>query len=128
MHLHEEDDRKFIVYASCLRLLLMVCSICSCPCRVSIKYIRGTAVTLQAICTRNHTRTWSSQPLHKAVPTGNICLASSLFFWGSSPIKAINMLRFTKIARVRTYELIQTSYLIPASKQYLREATILIIQ
>ena len=47
---------------------------------------------------------------------GNLCIASSLFFAGSSIVKAINMMKFAKIQTfsIRTYELIQRSYLIPA--------------
>ena len=114
--LHETDDRKFIIYASCLKILLAICWICGAPCRVLIKLKKGTAVTLEILCTKMHRRVWCSQPSHNGMPEGNLNLAAGIFYSGCSPVKALNMLKFAKIQGISrtTYLCIQKSYLIPA--------------
>ena len=52
------------------------------------------------------------------MPEGNLALAAGIFFSGSSAVKALNMLKFTKIQGIShaTFLCIQRSYLIPATK------------
>ena len=59
---------------------------------------------------------WSSQPLHGTLPQGNLQLAAGILSSGSSPVKVINMLKHINILtiRYRTYNMIQSHYLIPS--------------
>ena len=110
-----QEEKKFIVFESCLLALLSVCLICSMPCHVLLKYVKGSFVVVQQICAKGHSRTWSSQPLHGTLPQGNLQLAAGILFSGSSPIKVINMLRHINVLTIayRTFNVIQSHYLLP---------------
>lgn len=56
----ENDERSFIVAASCLRALLAFCVVCSSACRVILCCRKGTAITLEQICPNNLRQTFSS--------------------------------------------------------------------
>ena len=115
-NLPADEERKFIIFESCLLALLSVCLICTGPCKVLLKYVKGSFIVVQQICDKGHSRTWSSQPLHGTLPQGNLQLAAGILFSGSSPIKVINMLKHINILTIayRTFNFIQSHYLIPA--------------
>lgn len=116
--LHESPalERKFIVYESCLRLLLAVCFLCSSPCRVIIRKVKGSWVELQQLCPNKHTRIWCSQPMHGTMPQGNMCIAAGILFAGCSPSKVLNVFKHCGVLHFtsRTFNKIQRTYLVPA--------------
>ena len=111
-----ESERKFIVFESCLVALLSVCVICSLPCKVVLQYAKGSFAVIQQLCSKGHSRTWATQPMHGTLPQGNLQLAAGILFSGSSPVKVINMLKHINVLSIvyRTYNLIQSHYLLPA--------------
>lgn len=115
-HIHE---RKFVVFESCLRQLFLLCFLCLSPCRIFIKRLFGSYVAIEQRCRHGHKYVWGSQPVHGMMPVGNILVAASIFFTGSSPVRVLNMFRTLRIPVIafRTYNLMQSSYLIPAVKK-----------
>ena len=49
-----EEERKFIIFESCLLSLLSVCLICTGPCKVLLKYVTGSFIVVQQICDKGH--------------------------------------------------------------------------
>jgi len=76
-------------------------------------------VAIEQRCRHGHKYVWGSQPVHGMMPVGNILVAASIFFTGSSPVRVLNMFRTLRIPVIafRTYNLMQSSYLIPAVKK-----------
>ena len=109
-------EKKYIVFESCLRSLLVVCSICLGVCKVAVKQVKGTLVVMTAVCSNGHNRIWYSQPLHKKMPTGNLYLAASMLFSGASATKVLRALKNIGIQTfsLRTYTKLQSAYLVPA--------------
>lgn len=111
-------DAKYIVFESTLIDLLNVCSECGAEASVTRKFKKGTLIVLESVCKTNvnHRRVWQNQPSHRGLPTGNLLLAGAILFSGSSPVKAMNMLKCLKIGTfcLRTYYRIQKGYLLPA--------------
>ena len=110
------EDRKYIVFESCLKTLFMNCSICHASCQVKISHFKGTLVVFVSTCAAGHTRTWHSQPLHKKMPLGNLLTAAGIFFSGASPTKALNSHRHInlKTFSLRSYYQLQEAYLLPS--------------
>ena len=108
------DDRKYLVFESCLKTLLMVCTVCLASCRVSVKHVKGTLVVMRAVCCNGHEKIWASQPLHKKMPLRNLLMAASMFFSGTSANKAILMLKNINCMTfgLRSFSNIQAAYLL----------------
>lgn len=112
------NERKFIVFESCLRQLLLMCFTCHTQCSVFLIRVFGSMVVLQQRCSFGHTRNWSSQPCHGTMPYGNLSSAACLFFNGCSPVKFLNVFHHLRIPMItlRTFNLMQSNYLVPAVK------------
>ena len=93
-----------------------MCFLCSLPCKVFVKTVKGTMVVLQQVCKEGHKKIWLSQPRNGTMPQGNLLMAAGMFFSGCSPNKVLKCLRHCNIATFgyRTFNLLQRSYLIPA--------------
>ncbi|MES9883074.1 MAG: hypothetical protein ABW185_19595 [Sedimenticola sp.] len=98
------------------RSILQVCQICGGRAEVRRRSVRGTMVVLEGVCRTDssHVRRWQSQPCHRGMPVGNLLVAAAILFSGSSPVKAINMLKFINIRSfcLRTFYTIQSAYLL----------------
>ncbi|XP_034078893.1 uncharacterized protein LOC117550588 [Gymnodraco acuticeps] len=110
------EDQKFLVYGSCLLKLLAICSVCFATCRVQLKRVIGSMVVFEQLCAHGHSKVWDSQPCYGTMPAGNLQIASAILFGGNSSVKILNLFRYMNIPAIslRTYSLLQTSYLIPA--------------
>lgn len=110
------QERKFIVYESCLRMLFVMCTICFLPCNVILKSCKGSMVTILSICTNGHEHIWKSQPSMGTLPRGNLDIASAILFSGSTAAKVINMMRHCQLYTIttKTFTRLQKYYLIPA--------------
>lgn len=112
------NERKFVVFESCLRQLFLVCVTCHRQCSVYLTRMIGSMIVLRQQCNFGHTRQWSSQPCNGTMPYGNLSTAACLFFNGCSPVKFLNICHHLRIPmiKLRTFNLMQANYLIPAVK------------
>ena len=82
--LHESpplyDERKFVVFESCLRELFLRCFTCLSSCRVVLRRVLGTSVVIEQQCCNGHHNSWSSQRFVQQMPAGNLLLSAALFF------------------------------------------------
>lgn len=110
------QQRKFIIFESCLFTLLSICFVCKKPCKVILQTLKGTFAAFDQRCCNGHSRQWTTQPMHGTMAQGNLQLAAGILFSGSSGVKVINMLKHINIASIayRTYNMIQSHYLLPA--------------
>ena len=115
---HPQRERKYIVFESSLKELLSLCRICGSNTIVTRKRTIGSMVIMESVCTlsTDHVFIWNSQPMEHNMPLGNLLISASILFSGSSPVKAVNVLKFSRIETfcLRTYYNIQGSFLLPA--------------
>lgn len=113
------QERKYFVFESQLKQLFLLCFICLSPCKILIRRLFGSFVSVEQRCCQGHRYHWDSQPCHGTLPLGNLLLSASIFFSGASPVRVLNLLRFINIPMInrRTYNRIQSSYLISAVKK-----------
>ncbi|XP_046864607.1 uncharacterized protein LOC124459122 [Xenia sp. Carnegie-2017] len=109
-----QNERKYIVFDSCLRQLVSQCPCCGESCSIVTK-TTGSMVNVLAKCHCGYVRDCNSQPLHGRMPLGNLVFASSILFSGCSPSKVLQFFRHSSIQFLseHTYSYIQTAYLIP---------------
>jgi len=112
-------ERKYVVFESCIRQLFLLCFLCLSPCRIFVRRLCGSFVSVEQQCSRGHVYHWDSQPCHGSLPYGNLLLSATIFFSGVSPVRMLNCLRFTNIPMIsiRTYNRIQSNYLVMAVKK-----------
>ena len=124
------SERKFIVFESCLRQLLMTCFICLQNCNVYLVRLVGSMVVLRQHCINGHYKDWCSQPCSGSMPCGNLAAASCLFFNGCSPVKFLNICHHLRLAMIslRTFNAMQCNYLVPAVKKVWRNMQLLRLQ
>ena len=111
------EQVKLLVYAECLMELLKVCPVCASLCAVDRIRLKGSCLLLDRQCINGHTSAWASQPmLSNNLPAGNMALAGSILFSGSSPVKALHMLDALRMPNMSldTFGKIQRCYLAPA--------------
>ena len=94
------NETKFVVFQSCLRLLMLRCVKCAEVCRVFTKKTFGSLVGLEQVCPRGQSWKWESQPRDGMLPLGNLQLAGSLFLSGSSPVRGLRMLSFLNLQNI----------------------------
>eukprot|EP00112_Aurelia_sp_Birch-Aquarium-sp1_P017632 Seg4103.2 transcript_id=Seg4103.2/GoldUCD/mRNA.D3Y31 product="hypothetical protein" protein_id=Seg4103.2/GoldUCD/D3Y31 len=100
------EERKFIVFESCLMRLFAVCMFCLAPCHNLKKVISGTLLRIHATCINGYKRIWNIQP------------AKIYLFFHNLQIPQISE---------RTYNRIQRYYLVPSVfEHWERERTQLI--
>ena len=106
------------MFESSLKELLGLCRVCGSRATVIRKRTIGSMVIMESVCdlTPDHTFTWNSQPMEYNMPLGNLLISAAILFSGSSPVKAVNVLKFSRIETfcLRTYYNIQGSFLLPA--------------
>ena len=107
-------ERKFIVFESCLKMLLSVCFVCLGTCKVYLLRLVGSMAVLEQVCENGHHNIWHSQPSLQSMPAGNLLIASGIFFSGSSSVRCLNMFHHLKIPTISlsTYHLMQRCYLV----------------
>lgn len=108
-------ERKFIIFESCLDILLNECSACGSTCNVWKKAI-GSYIQVRSTCANCHkVRKWESQPTSGSMPLGNLIIAGAILFSGSSPSKFLTLCNHASIQlfTIGTYMNIQNLYLVP---------------
>lgn len=109
------NEKKFLIFESCLMQLFVICSTCLAPIVTIKKSLFGSMLKISAECHNGHQTNWSSQPVHNRMPLGNLFIAASCLFSGSQCSKLFtffNHLKMPSIA-IRTYSDIQRGLLIP---------------
>ena len=74
------NDTNFIVFESCLMQLFAACTICLSHLLSIRKSLFGSMLQVHAECLNGHRIKWSSQPVHKQMPFGNLFIAASCLF------------------------------------------------
>ncbi|XP_012712054.2 uncharacterized protein LOC105920934 [Fundulus heteroclitus] len=110
------EDLKFIVFEKCLLELFKHCPVCARVCDV-MPQRRGTLFAVRQRCPHcQYFRQWRSQPCSGSIPLGNLQLAASIYFTGSSYTQLQKVFRAMKIATFgyRTFRRYARTYLEPA--------------
>ena len=109
------NERKFLIFESCLMQLFVICSTCLAPITTIKKSLYGSMLKISAECHNGHQINWSSQPVHNRMPLGNLFIAASCLFSGSQCSKLFTFLNHLKMPSIaiRTYCKIQRALLIP---------------
>ena len=94
-----DQERKYIVFESCLLSLFSSCPMCNQ--RVDPKvHTSGTFLRVTQVCEDcEYHRKWESQPL---VPAGNLLLSAAILFAGAHPTKVLRVLDFLKCATIKS--------------------------
>ncbi|CAN8013097.1 unnamed protein product, partial [Ixodes pacificus] len=66
-----QDEKKYVVFESCLLELFTICRTCLMKCEPSLT-VKGTLVKVETICKDAHYHTWSSQPVIKGKAAGSL--------------------------------------------------------
>lgn len=114
-----ERERKFIVFESCLELLLarLTCPVCNSPQNQISKFVMGTLLKIKIECIEGHTIVnWASQPLLGQMPAGNLLCSVATLFSGETYQHMKNFADFMNLAYISrsVYFKIQRELLIPA--------------
>ena len=109
-------ERRFLVSESCLLQLLNKCQNCGQSACVMLRAFVGTMIVVDVMCTNGHSYSWRSQECHNSMPWGNLLLAASILFSGSSPAKALNLMNHLKVPvfSTRSFSNLQYGYLVPS--------------
>ncbi|CAN7995733.1 unnamed protein product [Ixodes hexagonus] len=110
------EERKFIVFESCLDVLLDACQTCAASIIHMDKSVQGCCLQVSTICKNGHVDNWCSQPIIKRKPVGNILMAASALLTGCCIKKTLRTLTGMGIAcfTYRTFFTIQKAFLLPA--------------
>ncbi|KAL1467217.1 hypothetical protein MTO96_042323 [Rhipicephalus appendiculatus] len=84
------EERKFVVFESCLRQLLPVeCNFCHTQYASKFSVV-GSMLTVKSSCNNcGHMASWQSQPLIGDKPAGNVLLAAAILFSGCTVAQVI---------------------------------------
>ncbi|KAM7290133.1 uncharacterized protein ISCGN_002899 [Ixodes scapularis] len=109
-------ERKFIVFESCLDLLLGKCQVCAAPLIHVDKSVVGCSLQVYSICRSGHVNDWCSQPIIKRKPVGSILMAAAILFSGSCVKKTLRTLTSMGIVcfSYGTFFNIQKAFLLPS--------------
>ncbi|CAN7945635.1 unnamed protein product, partial [Ixodes hexagonus] len=116
------QERKFLVFESCLQELLAVCRTCYSPCDVSMKGV-GTLLVVRTSCPAGHMNRWESQPYINGRGAGNLLLSSLVLFTGASPTRTLRLFQLMNIQvfSKKTYFNYQRAILVPAVEEVWRD-------
>ena len=114
----EHPERKFLVFESCLKLLLKFCSKCGGTIIESTETTSGSMFSVKMLCVNNHLTSWNSQPLIKNIAAGNLLASAAILFSGNTFSRIAQFASFLKLKFFShtTYYNIQNRYLFPVVK------------
>ena len=111
------EEKKYLVFESCLLSLFAMCTNCGCYKTSSNLITTGSLVQVQVHCSHCDARyTWNSQPHINGVPAGNVLMSASILFSGALPTKSLRLFQILKCASIslKTFFSHQKRLLIPA--------------
>ena len=95
---NETDDTSgFIVYWSCLLVLLHRCLTCALPAMIIKKTVNGSALIVELLCSKGHRNIWRSQTLLRGFYHGNVKLAASVLFSSNT---FMNICKYFEMANI----------------------------
>ena len=111
----EHNERKFLVFESCLKMLLTLCSICGAAISEWKETTSGSMLSVKMMCINSHQTCWSSQPLIKNIAAGNLLSSAAILFSGNTFSRIAQFASFLnlKFFSHTTYYNIQNKYLFP---------------
>nr|XP_055062763.1 uncharacterized protein LOC129445807 [Misgurnus anguillicaudatus] len=87
------NEKKYVVFESCLRDLFDICPLCRRKCDVRQRQ-QGTFVAFSQLCSNcSYNKQWNSQPIVGSTPTGNLLLSAATYFTGNSFIQIEKVFR-----------------------------------
>jgi solute carrier family 8 (sodium/calcium exchanger) len=113
-----QHQKKYLVFEECLHALLCRCQVCGADASIQVRHI-GSMAECHILCSKGHTKKWSSQPTHNRLPWGNLFISAAMLFSGSSPTKVLTMFNHSNVPMIslRTFTSIQKFYLVPTVYQ-----------
>ena len=119
----ENPERKFLVFESCLKLLLKVCSKCGGTIFESTETTSGSMFSVKMLCVNNHLTCWNSQPLIKNIAAGNLLSSAAILFSGNTFSRIAQFASFLnlKFFSHTTFYNIQNKYLFPVVNKAWKE-------
>ena len=113
------QEKKFIVYESCLKEVFRVCKKCQGPCDVTIHNPKNFGSNIKVVfkcelCLDKDS--WHSQPKVGNIYAGNIAITAAILFSGASPTQTLRCFEHMNLTAVSnsTYYEHQKTYLLPA--------------
>lgn len=86
-----------------LMLLFAVCRQCGSKAVKLHKVVIGTYLRIKQLCLScSYKCIWSSQPMIRKIPAGNIRLSAAILYAGATPTKVIRVLTFLKCETIST--------------------------
>ena len=77
-----QDEKKYIVFFSCLMELFAVCPNCTEPGTAEVTEVIGTQIYVTQKCpTCKFVCPWKSQPNNRRIPAGNLLLSAAILYW-----------------------------------------------
>ena len=119
----EHPERKFLVFESCLKLLLKVCSKCGGTIFESTKTTSGRMFSLKMLCVNIHLTCWNSQPLIRNIAAGNLLSSVDILFSGNTFSHVAQCASFLnlKFFSHTTFYNVQNKYLFPVVNKAWKE-------
>ena len=76
-----QDEKKYIVFFSCLMELFAVCPNCTEPATAEVTKVIGTQIYVTQKCPAcKFVRQWKSQPNIRRIPAGNLLLSAAILY------------------------------------------------
>lgn len=109
------EERKFIVFESCLDDLLHRCPVCGKLVLKRYKSVVGSNLSIITECSANHKYKWTSQPRIRGMAAGNLLLSASVLYSGSTYRRLSHLAELLNLQIMSTAEFyrIQDAYLFP---------------
>ena len=120
----KQTEQTFLVFESCLKLLLKFCSKCGEAIFESKETTSGSMFSVKMQCVNNHLTSWNSQPLIKNTAAGNLLASAAILFSGNTFSHIAQFASFLnmKFFSHTTYYNIQKKYLFPTvNKAWIEE-------
>ena len=110
-----DEDRKFLIFETCLLELMNFCSKCGSPIIERSTFVRGTMIGIKYTCQSNCSEIWRSQPLIRGMPSGNLLTAGAILFSGGQYERMSDFARilYLNFITSTTFYDIQQTYLFP---------------
>ena len=113
--LETQDEQKYIIFKSCLSLLLRHCPSCGSTVYNCQESTSGSMLSVLIFCVNGHEISWNSQPLINRMPAGNLLASAAILFSGNTFSRISQLASFLnlKFFSHTTFYDIQKKYLIP---------------
>ena len=111
-----QDEKKYIVFFSCLMKLFAVCPNCTEPGTAEVTEVIGTQIYVTQKCpTCKFVCQWKSQPNIRRILAGNLLLSAAILYLGSMISQTLRIFKILKVECFswQTFHKHQNNYLIP---------------